>query len=54
MIFESVITCPYCVTANAEAMPTDALSRSFLLHLLTSGPVQVFGRRRRRSNHALR
>jgi hypothetical protein len=24
MIFESVITCPQCGTAKAEAMPTDA------------------------------
>ena len=24
MILESVITCPHCATAKAEAMPTDA------------------------------
>jgi hypothetical protein len=27
---------------------------ALLLHLITAGPVQVFGRRQRRSNHALR
>ncbi len=41
MLLESVITCPHCATAKAEAMPTDACQFFYVCTGCGCPPIQA-------------